>query len=201
LVTAEYSRDYNAQTVAQNNDWTNIKEALKVSNPGDFTITPQGSNNQFGVTKADVIDALALDTASLAIKDVKRDSNGNVVSHQLAFDTAGLINLPGFTLEPNSPAPTLLLQPPATPSPNPEPFIPVPVTPANNPNVVVTLAAANNNFQLAGAEGQCSANTLEQCECEKATDTAGAAIEGIQLCYEQKDRLNKTHLLPNTGNF
>jgi hypothetical protein len=68
-----------------------------------------------------------------------------------------------------------------------EPVVPptpvVPVTPPTKPNVVVTLAAANNNFQLAGAEGQCSADTLEECECESASSPAGEALDGIQICF------------------
>jgi hypothetical protein len=68
-----------------------------------------------------------------------------------------------------------------------EPVVPptpvVPVTPPSNPNVVVSVAAANNNFVLAGADGQCSADALEECECESASSPAGEALDGIQICF------------------
>jgi len=68
-----------------------------------------------------------------------------------------------------------------------EPVVPptpvVPVTPPSNSNVVVSVAAASNNFQLAGADGQCSADALEECECESASSPAGEALDGIQICF------------------
>jgi hypothetical protein len=60
------------------------------------------------------------------------------------------------------------------PTPTPAPI--VPVVPSNANTNSVSFAAANNNFQLAGAEGQCSAETLALCECEGGPD--------IQICYE-----------------
>jgi filamentous hemagglutinin family protein len=60
------------------------------------------------------------------------------------------------------------------PTPTPAPI--VPVVPSNANTNSVSFAAANNNFQLAGAEGECSADTLELCECEGGPD--------IQICYE-----------------
>jgi hypothetical protein len=72
-----------------------------------------------------------------------------------------------------------------TPIP-PGPVVPpTPPTPNNN---TVVVAGGNNNFQLAGAEGTCSADTLDQCECETATNEAGAALDGLQICYEPKTR-------------
>jgi hypothetical protein len=60
------------------------------------------------------------------------------------------------------------------PTPTPAPI--VPAVPSNASTNSVSFAAANNNFQLAGAEGECSADTLELCECEGGPD--------IQICYE-----------------
>jgi hypothetical protein len=64
----------------------------------------------------------------------------------------------------------------------------VPPTPPSPNNNTVVVAGGNNNFQLAGAEGTCSADTLDQCECETATNEAGVALDGIQICYEPKTR-------------
>ncbi len=67
----------------------------------------------------------------------------------------------------------------------PGPIVPVvPPTPNNN---TVVIAGGSNSFQLASADGQCSADTLEQCECETATNPAGVALEGVQICYEPKN--------------
>jgi hypothetical protein len=60
------------------------------------------------------------------------------------------------------------------PTPTPTPI--VPVIPSSANTNTVSFAAANNNFQLAGAQGLCSAEALELCECEGAAD--------IQICYE-----------------
>jgi filamentous hemagglutinin family protein len=68
----------------------------------------------------------------------------------------------------------------------PGPVVPVPVPTPNNNTVVV--AGGNNSFQLAGAEAACSADTLNQCECETATNPEGVALEGIQICYEPNTR-------------
>jgi hypothetical protein len=62
--------------------------------------------------------------------------------------------------------------------------VPVP-TPNNN---TVVVAGGNNSFQLASAEAACSADTLNQCECETATNPEGVALEGIQICYEPNTR-------------
>jgi hypothetical protein len=64
----------------------------------------------------------------------------------------------------------------------PGPVVPVPAPAPSNNTVVV--AGGNNSFQLAGAEAACSADTLNQCECETATNPEGVALEGIQICYE-----------------
>jgi hypothetical protein len=67
---------------------------------------------------------------------------------------------------------------PVTP---PTPIVPVvPPTPSRN---AVVVAGGGNSFQLAGAEGTCSADTLEQCECESATSSAGISV---QICYESQ---------------
>jgi hypothetical protein len=63
----------------------------------------------------------------------------------------------------------------------------VPPTPPSPNNNTVVVAGGSNSFQLAGAEGTCSADTLEQCECESATSTAGVAMAGVQICYEPKN--------------
>jgi hypothetical protein len=258
LATAEYSRDYNAQTVTQSGDLAGIKTALKTVNTGDFTNTV-GNNNTFGVSIADVIDALALDSASNSIKNVKRDSSNSVAGQQLVFDKTGLSSLPGFSLAPDSAAPTLKIQPLAarvnanattvttngavqTQTATLEGFLPadaaglnvsglrsestpgtynsnvvvtasdpdlldnynitvtnaaftivsdtippgpvVPPTPPSPNNNTVVVAGGSNSFQLAGAEGTCSADTLDQCECESASSATGEVMEGIQICYE-----------------
>jgi hypothetical protein len=67
-----------------------------------------------------------------------------------------------------------------------DPVVPVPAPSPNNNTVVV--AGGSNSFQLAGAEATCSADTLELCECESATSTAGVAMAGVQICYEPKNR-------------
>jgi hypothetical protein len=64
-----------------------------------------------------------------------------------------------------------------TPPIPPGPVVPVPAPAPSNNTVVV--AGGNNSFQLAGAEAACSADTLNQCECETAANS-----EGIQICYE-----------------
>jgi hypothetical protein len=66
------------------------------------------------------------------------------------------------------------------------PVVPVPAPAPSNNTVVV--AGGNNSFQLAGAEAACSADTLNQCECETATNPEGVALEGIQICYEPNTR-------------
>ena len=63
----------------------------------------------------------------------------------------------------------------------------VPPTPPSPNNNTVVVAGGSNSFQLAGAEATCSADTLEQCECESATSTAGVAMTGVQICYEPKN--------------
>jgi hypothetical protein len=68
----------------------------------------------------------------------------------------------------------------------PGPVVPVPAPAPSNNTVVV--AGGNNSFQLAGAEAACSADTLNQCECETATNPEGVALEGIQICYEPNTR-------------
>jgi hypothetical protein len=76
----------------------------------------------------------------------------------------------------------LVITPNTTPEP-PTPITPIiPPTPNNN---TVVVAGGANNFQLAGADGQCSADALEQCECESATSGAGI---GVQICYEPNTR-------------
>jgi hypothetical protein len=77
----------------------------------------------------------------------------------------------------------LVIAPANSPEP-PKPIVPI-VPPT--PNTLVTLAAANNNFELAGAEGQCTANSLEKCDCETATNESGKSMDGIQICYEPKN--------------
>jgi hypothetical protein len=64
----------------------------------------------------------------------------------------------------------------------------VPPTPPSPNNNTVVVAGGSNSFQLAGAEATCSADTLEQCECESATSTAGVAMTGVQICYEPNTR-------------
>jgi hypothetical protein len=73
-----------------------------------------------------------------------------------------------------------------TPPIPPGPVVP-PTPPAPSNNTVV-VAGGNNSFQLAGAEAACSADTLNQCECETATNPEGIALEGIQICYEPNTR-------------
>jgi hypothetical protein len=69
----------------------------------------------------------------------------------------------------------------------PGPVVP-PTPPSPNNNNTVVVAGGNNSFQLAGAEAACSADTLNQCECETATNPEGVALEGIQICYEPNTR-------------
>jgi hypothetical protein len=91
LDPATFTRDYNAQTVAQNGDLAKLKDALKAANTGNFTNTV--GSNTFGVAKAEVIDLLALDTASNNIKNVKRNSSTNVAeAHTLTLDTSAVTN-------------------------------------------------------------------------------------------------------------
>jgi hypothetical protein len=105
LAQATFTRDYNAQTVAQNGDLTKLKDALKAANTGNFTSTV--GNNTFGVVIAEVIDLLALDAASNNIKNVNRDSSNAVVAHTLTLDTSAVTDsitgLRGFSFSNSTP--------------------------------------------------------------------------------------------------
>ncbi len=114
LAQATLTRNYNAQTVAQNGDLAKLKDALKAANTGNF-INTVGSNN-FGVAKADVINLLALDTASNNIKNVNRDGSNAVVAHTLTLDTSAVTNpttgLSGFSFSgPNAQNVALMINP------------------------------------------------------------------------------------------
>jgi hypothetical protein len=116
LAQATFTRDYNAQTVAQNGDVTKLKDALKAANTGNFTSTV--GSNTFGVAKADVIELLALDAASNNIKNVNRDSSNAVVAHTLTLDTGAVTNsttgLSGFSFSgPSAQSVNLLIEPKA----------------------------------------------------------------------------------------
>jgi hypothetical protein len=115
LNPATFTRDYNAQTVAQNGDLTKLKDALKAANTGNFTSTV--GNNTFGVVKAEVIDLLALDSTSNSIRNVKRNSSTNVAeAHTLTLDTSAVTNsttgLSGFSFtDPSAQSVALMILP------------------------------------------------------------------------------------------
>jgi hypothetical protein len=87
--------------------------------------------------------------------DVVGDDKGN---YTFTFTNANLVITANTTPIPPGP-----VTPPTPPSPN---------------NNTVVVAGGGNSFQLAGAEAVCSADTLNQCECETAANS-----EGIQICY------------------
>jgi hypothetical protein len=115
LNPATFTREYNAQTVAQNGDLAQLKDTLKAANTGNFT--NQVGSNTFGVAKAEVIDLLALDSTSNNIKNVKRNSSTNVAeAHTLTLDTSAVTNpttgLSGFSFtNPNDQRVDLLIRP------------------------------------------------------------------------------------------
>jgi filamentous hemagglutinin family protein len=116
------------------------------------------------LTVTGVASGQAEGTYSSAL-DVVGDDKGN---YTFTFTNANLVITANTT--PIPPGPVV---PPTPPSPN---------------NNTVVVAGGSNSFQLAGAEATCSADTLEQCECESATSTAGVAMAGVQICYEPKNR-------------
>jgi hypothetical protein len=115
---------------------------------------------------------------SLSATGVFEDPNvGNnkraLVTTAIADGGNGLAS--NYRLLPVEPTPTASITAATEPVAPARPVVPViPATPTNN-NVVI--AGGANSFQLASAEGSCTANTLEQCECE-------AASNNIQICYE-----------------
>jgi hypothetical protein len=115
---------------------------------------------------------------SLSATGVFEDPNvGNnkrvLVTPAIADGGNGLAS--NYRLLPVEPTPTASITAATEPVAPARPVVPgIPATPTNN-NVVI--AGGANSFQLASAEGSCTANTLEQCECE-------AASNNIQICYE-----------------
>jgi hypothetical protein len=118
------------------------------------------NNEQLGLSAtADFGDANVGIGKPVSIQASLQDSNNGMASnYRLIVPTGITANITGAV----------------EPTPTPAPI--VPVVPSNANTNSVSFAAANNNFQLAGAEGQCSAETLELCECEGGPD--------IQICYE-----------------
>jgi hypothetical protein len=90
LTGVALEREYNGNTVQASNDLANVKAEMKAhaSNSGMFT-TSSGAND-FAIAKADVIDQLALDANTQAIRNVKRGADQSVEAHGLVLDNAGL---------------------------------------------------------------------------------------------------------------
>jgi hypothetical protein len=130
-------------------------------------------------------------TAQLVDGDL-RNSDTVTSAISLAGNAQGAVEPGSYSIEGGNDSPlgyaitytqpgTLTIAADTTPIP-PGPVVP-PTPPSPNNNTVV-VAGGSNSFQLAGAEGTCSADTLEQCECESASSATGEVMEGIQICYE-----------------
>jgi filamentous hemagglutinin family protein len=134
--------------------------AAEVSNPGSLD----------GLVDGEVLSL----SATGIFEDPNVDNNKRVlVTPAIADRGNGLAS--NYRLLPVEPTPTASITAATEPVAPARPVVPViPATPTNN-NVVI--AGGANSFQLASAEGSCTANTLEQCECE-------AASNNIQICYE-----------------
>jgi len=141
-------------------------------NGGTQTQAPRTQTGEFlPGDKVEVTGGLATGTAVGTYND------------EISWRAAVADDLSNYNVTRQNAALTIVADTPPIP---PGPVVP-PTPPAPSNNTVV-VAGGNNSFQLAGAEAACSADTLNQCECETATNPEGVALEGIQICYEPNTR-------------
>jgi hypothetical protein len=181
LVGATVTKTYGSATTAQGAGaslFGDALAALKVANPGAILIGTDRPNNRLLISKSAVIDSLT--PVELLAPSYSAEQFLNIND---AYEYGNLTSTKNIaTIE--TPEVKVKVVPAVTTIP-PTPIVPVvPPTPSRN---TVVVAGGGNSFQLAGAEGTCSADTLEQCECESATSTAGVAMAGVQICYGPKN--------------
>ncbi|MFD2451534.1 beta strand repeat-containing protein [Ideonella paludis] len=106
-------RPYNGLTLQANADLSTLHAALKAApgNSGHFSVAVGA--NDFGIAKADVIDQLALDASTQALRNVKRGGQQAPEAYALGWDTSLLPALGfAFTAQ-GAPSSTLMLTPKA----------------------------------------------------------------------------------------